>query len=287
MRGAPAWSSNKPAMDSKTTHLPLTAALACLAACLAPLRLPAANPAAVWLTDFPAAQARAAAEKKPILLFFHGSDWCPPCALLQKQVFDTPEFARYAADSLVLLDVDFPERGKQPDDLKRANQALKARFNLSPEPGEGFPTVALVDPAGRTLFQETGYAGGGPAAVLPHLQRHTAAVAPPGPAGFRDLTVDEFARMAADPANVVLDVRTAQEFAAGHVKGAVNLDVKAAGFAEQAAKLDRNRVYLVHCAAGVRSLTACQQLGPLGFTRVYNLPGGFRAWVKDGRPVEK
>ena len=165
-----------------------------------------------WLTDLPKAQALAKAEGKSVLLFFHGSDWCPTCLEMQRQVFDSPEFAQYARRALVLVDVDFPEKKSQSDEVKRANLALKARFNFSDELGGGYPTLVLLNAAGGTLFQETGYAGGGPAEVLPKLQRHTEADALPTDAAFKNLSVEEFARMAADKQNVILDVRTATEF---------------------------------------------------------------------------
>jgi rhodanese-related sulfurtransferase/thioredoxin-related protein len=241
-----------------------------------------------WLTDLPSALVRAKAEGKSVLLFFHGSDWCPPCVEMQRQVFVSPEFAQYARRVLVLVDVDFPQKSTQSEELKRTNLALKARFNLSRESGEGFPTIVLLNDAGETVFQETGYAGGGSAEVLPKLQLHTGTGAPiTGSAAFKDLSVDEFALMAADKQNVILDVRTPEEFAAGHLPGAVNLDVSASNFQEKAALLDRRRIYLVHCASGVRSVRACEKLNRLDFPNLYNLPGGFRAWVKAGKPVEK
>lgn len=249
---------------------------------------PALTAKLTWLSDLPQAQARAKAERKFVLLFFHGSDWCPTCVEMQRQVFDTPAFAEYARQRLVLVDVDFPEKQKQNEDLRRANLALKAKFNLSPESGEGFPTLVLLADSGETVFQETGYAGEGPAEILPKLQRHTGAMGSlGGQPGAKDLSVEEFARMAADKQNVILDVRTAAEFAAGHVPGALNLDVTAADFAARAAALDPHKVYLVHCAAGVRSARACAKLATLGFPNLYNLPGGFRAWVKAGQLVEK
>jgi rhodanese-related sulfurtransferase/thioredoxin-related protein len=242
----------------------------------------------VWVTDLQKAQARAKAEGKSVLLFFHGSDWCPTCAEMQRQVFDSPAFAQYARQALVLVDVDFPEKLKQDEGLRRANVALKTRFNLSPEPGESFPTIVLLNDTGETVFQETGYAGGGPAEVLPKLQRHAGAGASTaGSAAFKNLSVDEFARMAADKRNVILDVRTAKEFEAGHLPGAMNLDVNAPDFQEKAVSLDKSKTYLVHCATGVRSAKACEKLGGLDFPRLYNLPGGFKAWAKAGKPIEK
>ena len=241
-----------------------------------------------WLTDVPKAQAQARTEGKFVLLFFHGSDWCPTCAEMERQVFESPEFAQYAQRSLVLVDVDFPDKAKQSDDLKRANAALKDRFNLSQDLGGGFPTIVLLNAAGGTVFQETGYSGGGPSEVLPKLQRHTEPAAIKTDAvGYKNLGVEEFAQMAADKANVILDVRTPTEFASGHLPGAVNLDVNGAGFQEKAALLDKTKTYLVHCASGVRSAKACDKLSKLDFSRLYNLAGGFRAWAQAGKPVEK
>jgi rhodanese-related sulfurtransferase/thioredoxin-related protein len=241
-----------------------------------------------WLTDLPNALVRAKAEGKSVLLFFHGSDWCPPCVEMQHQVFESPDFIQYARRALILVDVDFPQKSSQSEELKRSNLALKARFNLSREPSEGFPTIALLDDAGETVFQETGYAGGGPAEVLPKLQRHPGTGATPAAtAAYKNLSVEEFARMADDKTNVILDVRTPAEFAAGHIPGAVNLDVTASDFQAKAAALDRSKTYLVHCASGVRSARACDKLNQLDFPNLYNLPGGFRAWAKAGKPFEK
>src|SRR5665213_97008 len=178
-----------------------------------------------WFTDLPMAQARAKMEGKSVLLFFHGSDWCPPCVEMQRQVFASPDFVAYARQALVLVDVDFPEKQPQDQDLRRSNLALKARFNLSRESGEGFPTIVLLNEAGETVFQETGYSGGGAAEVLPKLQRHAGIEsATANSTGFKNLTIDEFAKMAIDRQNVILDVRTAKEFEAGRLAGAVNLN---------------------------------------------------------------
>ena len=93
--------------------------------------------------------------------------------------------------------------------------------------------------------------------------------------------------MAEDKQNMILDARTPKEFQAGHIPGAVNLDVTASDFEAKAALLDRSKIYLVHCASGVRSARACDKLKQLDFPNLYNLPGGFRAWTKAGKPVEK
>jgi rhodanese-related sulfurtransferase len=123
--------------------------------------------------------------------------------------------------------------------------------------------------------------------VLPKLQRHVKAASANETNGFKDLSVAEFAKMVADKQNVILDVRTAKEFAAGHIAGAVNVDVTAADFGSKAAALDKSKTYLVHCATGARSVRACDKLSKLDFPKLYHLPAGFRGWVKAGEPVEK
>ena len=86
---------------------------------------------------------------------------------------------------------------------------------------------------------------------------------------------------------VVLDIRTAKEFAAGHIAAARNLDFNAADFEKQLAELDRTKTYLVHCASGGRSGRSLEAFKKLKFESVYHLDGGFNAWQRAGKPVEK
>jgi len=103
----------------------------------------------------------------------------------------------------------------------------------------------------------------------------------------RRVSVDEFEKLWQAKTNVVLDVRTEKEFAAGHIPGAKNLDINSADFDEKLAKLDKSKTYLVHCAAGGRSARAGDKMKRLGFPSVTDLPSGFRGWEKAGKPVEK
>lgn len=106
--------------------------------------------------------------------------------------------------------------------------------------------------------------------------------------GFKNVEVDEFDKLRANKETVVLDVRTSAEFQAGHLPGAVNIDWYAtAEFDKKMAELDKSRTYLVHCASGGRSAKAGEKLAGLKFISVYNLLGGFNAWSKAGKPVEK
>ena len=104
---------------------------------------------------------------------------------------------------------------------------------------------------------------------------------------FKNADVAEFDKLRADKKNVVLDVRTKKEFDAGHIRGAVNIDVNAPDFDEKVARLDKGKTYLVHCGAGVRSVKACEKMGKLEFPKLVNLEGGLKAWEKAGKPVEK
>lgn len=105
-----------------------------------------------WLTDFRESTAVAAEEKRPILANFTGSDWCAPCIHLKKTVFQTEEFAEYASGNLVLLEVDFPQNVRQPEEIKRQNQELAAAFGV-----EGFPTLILLSPEGEEVARAVGY----------------------------------------------------------------------------------------------------------------------------------
>ncbi|MCL2463665.1 MAG: rhodanese-like domain-containing protein [Micrococcales bacterium] len=77
---------------------------------------------------------------------------------------------------------------------------------------------------------------------------------------------------AAVPAGaVVIDVRTPAEYAAGHLAGAVNIDIQAADFTARIGKLDRNGQYLLYCRSGSRAGVAKTQMTGMGFTHVTNL----------------
>lgn len=114
---------------------------------------PAAEESAESLAEI---QARATSEKKPILLEFTGSDWCPPCKMMDKQVFSTDAFQKFAASDLVFVKLDFPRAKAQSAEVKARNEKLAEQFKV-----EGFPTVILLSPEGKELAREVGFMGGG------------------------------------------------------------------------------------------------------------------------------
>jgi thiol:disulfide interchange protein len=101
-----------------------------------------------WHTEFATAAAEATATKRPILADFQGSDWCPACKQLHRRVFDTSAFAAWAAQKVVLLDVDLPNDKPQPPAIKAQNQALAERHGVSQ-----FPTILLLDPTGGKIAE--------------------------------------------------------------------------------------------------------------------------------------
>ena len=128
------------------------------------------------------------------------------------------------------------------------------------------------------------------ALAVPLSQGADEKAAPPAAkpvAKVKRVDVEEFYKLRANKENVVLDVRTEREFKAGHIPGAVNIDANAADFDEKVAKLDKNKTYLVHCAAGGRSARACKKLDGMGFKELYDLGPGFNGWQKAGKSVEK
>jgi len=102
-----------------------------------------------------------------------------------------------------------------------------------------------------------------------------------------NVQADVAAKLVAEGKVTVLDVRTPAEFAEGHIAGATNINFMAKDFAAQIEKLDRDKVYLVHCASGGRSKRCLPQLKQLGLKQIYHLDGGFSAWEEAGKPVAK
>lgn len=77
---------------------------------------------------------------------------------------------------------------------------------------------------------------------------------------------------------VILDVRTPEEYAAGHIPHAILINFNAPDFAARIDSLNKSKTYLVYCAAGGRSAKASTMMAEKGFKDVYNLEGGFTQW---------
>ncbi len=117
---------------------------------------PSSDTRLVWATNYRAAVAQAKEQDRRVFLFFTGSDWCGWCMKLNQEILSTPEFARYAQEKLVLVEVDFPRGKSQSAELKKQNATLQRIFEI-----EGYPTVVVLDKMGRAVGR-LGYQEGGP-----------------------------------------------------------------------------------------------------------------------------
>jgi rhodanese-related sulfurtransferase len=93
---------------------------------------------------------------------------------------------------------------------------------------------------------------------------------------------DYAAQLKATPGAQLLDVRTPEEFAAGHLDNAVNVDWLGADFQSKAAKFDKSKPVFVYCKIGGRSAQAAARLSEMGFSKVYDMQGGIVKWEAAG-----
>lgn len=99
-------------------------------------------------------------------------------------------------------------------------------------------------------------------------------------AAGKTISQKKFQRLSKKKNSVVLDVRTIEEYKAGHIPNAVQTDVlKKEDFKARVAGLDKNKIYLVYCRSGKRSKDAMNLMKEMGFTRLYDLDGGFSGWT--------
>lgn len=116
----------------------------------------------------------------------------------------------------------------------------------------------------------------------------TASAEPAAPtSGLRLISTDEAVDIQANPPGnlFVLDVRTPDEFAEGHLENASMIDFYDADFADQLAELDPNQPYLLYCRSGNRSGQTLAIMKELGFTDVSEIDGGTNAWSAAGLPL--
>ena len=117
-----------------------------------------------WHTDLSKASELSIKEKKPLMLFFTGSDWCGWCIRLQKEVFKTDEFTKWAKENVILVELDFPKRTPQDEATRLQNFNLQKTFQV-----RVYPTVWFVNPQlqeenkmNLDALGSTGYVAGGP-----------------------------------------------------------------------------------------------------------------------------
>jgi phage shock protein E len=145
------------------------------------------------------------------------------------------------------------------------------------------PTAALVLAAvmAATLVTTTGCSDSTDSTVAVSAGP-TASAAPTSGA---ELGAADFAAALKRSGTTIVDVRTPQEYAQGHLPGAVNLDVSSPDFAARIAALDPSAPYAVYCRSGNRSGVALEAMAEQGFTAAYHLGGGIGAWQEAGGEV--
>jgi len=111
----------------------------------------------LWTQDFAAAQARAKAEKKDLLVDFTGSDWCGWCIKLDNEVFSKEAFRKAAPEHFVLVKLDYPrDKSILTEEVIAQNERLQSTYAI-----QGFPTILLMTSDAR-VYGQTGYQEGGP-----------------------------------------------------------------------------------------------------------------------------
>jgi len=118
-----------------------------------------------WSDDYKKSLEQAKADKKMVLLDFTGSDWCPWCIRLDKEIFSTSEFKDYAKENLVLVELDFPQGKTLPRAVQKQNAELQEEFAI-----QGYPTVIVLDSNGKAIGK-LGYMAGGPAPFIAELNK--------------------------------------------------------------------------------------------------------------------
>ncbi len=106
-----------------------------------------------WLVDFEKAKAQAAKEGKPILMEFTGSDWCPPCKALHKNVLVKDVFKQEMPKNFILLKLDNPKNksNQTPEEIAQYKK-LSKEYKVT-----GVPTIFLADAEGKPFFKKVGY----------------------------------------------------------------------------------------------------------------------------------
>jgi thioredoxin-related protein len=126
----------------------------------------AARADADWETNYKKAQEEAKTGSKLLFMEFSGSDWCGPCILMDKEVLSQPEFKEYAQKNLVLMEVDFPRRKMQPEEVKKQNQELADRYQV-----QVLPTFIVLNGEGKLVWKFYGLYEDGAKAFISELEK--------------------------------------------------------------------------------------------------------------------
>ncbi len=106
-----------------------------------------------WENSYDKAIKKAKKEKKPILVFFTGSDWCGPCKMLKADFFKTKRFQKIADDYFILYEADFPKRkGNLSEEKRKKNYWLGGMYDVN-----SYPTIVIIDANGKEIARKKSY----------------------------------------------------------------------------------------------------------------------------------
>ena len=118
-----------------------------------------------WLTSYDDAMREARDLGRPVLTIFTGSDWCPHCKTLEKNVLESGAFREWAQRNVVLLMIDLPEHGiTETVRVERSKVCIKYGVR-------NFPAVLLLGPDGTKLAEKRGYQGQSPASWIADMAK--------------------------------------------------------------------------------------------------------------------
>jgi len=115
---------------------------------------PKSTRSGVWETNIEAAAQRAQKTGRPMLLSFSGSDWCHYCQEMDKAIYQTAAFKKFASEEVIAVELDFPKKKAQSASLKKQNAMLRDQFQI-----DGFPSVVILRPTGE-FIGKGGYQSG-------------------------------------------------------------------------------------------------------------------------------
>lgn len=149
----------------KKTGMIGAAVLAAALLCGCNQKAAAADSAGLWKADYDTALKQAAAENKYVLVSISGMQWCGWCKALESEVFSQPEFVSYAKDNLICVLLDFDQSGRATNsEFAKQHEMLLAKFQV-----QGFPTVLILNPKGKTVVRD-GYQRGGAASYVEFIK---------------------------------------------------------------------------------------------------------------------
>jgi len=97
------------------------------------------------------------------------------------------------------------------------------------------------------------------------------------PAEFKEKSINQ----------IIVDIRTPQEFLGGHIEGAVNINLFDNTFLTQISEFDKSKPIFLYCRSGNRTHSASKKIAELGFEKIYDLQGGIKNWAKSNYQIIK